>query len=923
MRFSFPATGRIAAAGLYSHRAPSSPRRDTGTGKGLDRSCGACWHNRRSMSFLVYLGGGALLGALMRWWRPRPGWRWIAAYWLAAGAFFAAPLLTSRLQVPSDVAYQWRPWREMVPAPVVPANPLLTDIPLQIIPFRALVRDRLLRGEAPLWAGEMGTGEPLLGNAQSAPFSPIGLLALPLPAVRALPVMAALKLFVSLLLTDALLAALGAGRAGACFAAIAFAFSVYSICWALYPLGMAAAWLPGVALGLVLLRCGERGGLAGLVACAVGMALSGHPETLAHAALAAGVVAAALLLGRVRGGAARWRYAGGLAAAAALSAGLAAPVLLPFVEGLPDTVRAQLVERSSQGIQPPPFSPAILNLAVDPLANGSGRGWTGPSNFNELCSGYAGLLTLALAAAAALTCGGRLLAILAGGVAALAAALAIPPFLELVRALPLLDHAANGRLRLVWVLAVAVAAGLGLERLAARPAGRWIAGAAAAAAALGLACERSPGPPWERAWWLATAGGAALTAAAFWWAAARARACATGRAGPPREGVDDAAAARPVDRGDPGGDPGGGPGGGPGGNVGGALAPAGRADAARWLPWLAVACLALDLGLLDWRLLPVLPADFDLAAPPAVTAMTAEMRAGAAAGAPFRVVAEGDALRPNLAALYGLWDPRSDDPMQPARATLVVGRAFRERYRLGRPMLLMQRPYPVPFLGYLGVRYMLTRHRAELFPPWEEAWDGQGGKLWRNPAALPLFFMPAAWRPARDPRDALLATVANEDFAASAVAELGEVLDIGGGPGGGAPIDGGGQVAGSSGPIGPAGGTGARAAPPADVHRQAGRVQLRRFHANGFELEAGGATRGLVVSSVTFCRGWRLTLEGRPATLLRVNAGFLGFVVPAGWHRAALEYRPAGWVWGLRLCWLTLGAAVAALAWRTFQRPTA
>ena len=44
------------------------------------------------MSFLVYLGGGALLGALMRWWRPRPGWRWIAAYWLAAGAFFAAPL---------------------------------------------------------------------------------------------------------------------------------------------------------------------------------------------------------------------------------------------------------------------------------------------------------------------------------------------------------------------------------------------------------------------------------------------------------------------------------------------------------------------------------------------------------------------------------------------------------------------------------------------------------------------------------------------------------------------------------------------------------------------------------------------------------------------------------------------------------------
>ena len=860
------------------------------------------------MSFLIYLGGGALLGALMRWWRPCPGWRWIAAYWLAAGAFFAAPLITSDLQVPSDIAYQWRPWREMVEAPVLPANGLLSDIPLQIIPFRALVRDRLLRFEAPLWASEMGTGEPLLGNAQSAPFSPIGLLALPLPAVRALPVMAALKLFLSLLLTDALLAALGAGRAGACFAAVAFAFSVYSVCWALYPLGVAAAWLPGIVLGLVVLRRGGRGGLAGLTACATGMALSGHPETLAHAALAAGVVAAALLLGRAGragrddgtgragesregacaetrgdsgfaaearkadpdgGGAARWRFLGGLAAAAAMSAGLAAPALLPFVETLPETVRAQLIARSSHGVQPLRFAVAALNLVVDPLANGSPRdgAWTGPSNFNEQCSGYAGLLALALAIATALTCRGRVLAILAGGAAALAAAVAVPPFLEVVRALPLLDHAANGRLRLVWVLAVAVAAGLGLESLAARRSGRWIAGACAAAAALGLACERPPAPPWERAWWLAAVAGAVLTAAAFCWAAAS------------------------------------------------------RRDAARWLPWLAVACLALDLGLLDVRLLPVLPASLDLAPPPAVAALTAEMRVSARAGAPFRVIAEGDSLRPNLAALYGLWDPRSNDPMQPARATLVFGRVIRQQYRIGQEMLLRHRPYPVPFLGYLGVRYMLTRHRVELFPPWEEAWDGQGGKLWRNPEALPLFFMPATWRPARDPRDALLATVANQDFAAAAVAELGAVGEggEGGKVAGTGPSAGGGPTVGS-GPIDGIGSIGGDLAGRFGLRRQAGRVQLRRLRANGFELDAGGATGGLVVSSVTFCRGWRLAVDGRRAEPVRVNAGFLGVLLPAGWHRVTLEYRPAGWVWGLRLCGLTIGAAAAALGWRAVRR---
>ena len=42
---------------------------------------------------------------------------------------------------------------------------------------------------------------------------------------------------------------------------------------------------PGASTIDFLLRRGERGALAGLVCCATGMALSGHPETLAHGAL--------------------------------------------------------------------------------------------------------------------------------------------------------------------------------------------------------------------------------------------------------------------------------------------------------------------------------------------------------------------------------------------------------------------------------------------------------------------------------------------------------------------------------------------------------------------------------------------------------------------------------------------------------------
>jgi hypothetical protein len=819
------------------------------------------------MSFLVYLGGGALAGALVRWWRPWPSWAWIAGYWLAAGAFFAAPLTTSALQVPTDIAYGERPWQEMVEGPVSPANGLLSDVPLQMIPFRALVRDRLLRAEAPLWAGELGTGQPLLANAQSAPFSPLALLTLPLPPVRSVAVAAALKLFLSLLLTDALLATLGAGRAGAAFAAVAFSFSVFSICWAFHPHGMAMAWLPGILLGLVLLRRGERGGLAGLTVCAAGMVLSGHPETLAHTALGAGLVAAALLTGRGEARAAtgslgvrrgRLRYLGGLAAAALLSAGLAAPAWLPFVEALPEGARAQMAKRSTQGLQPPPFAPANLVVAIDPLAFGSPRdgNWNGPANYNELCSGYAGLLALALAVAAALALRGRALLVLAGGAAALAVAFGVPPFLDLLRALAPFDHAANARLRLFWVLAVAVAGGLGLEPLAASRRGRWIAGTCAAAAAAGVALVPLPQASWQRAWWLAAGCGSAVTAGAFLWMAAR----------PSRR------AGGPV-----------------------ALGP----TEARWLPWLAVACLALDLGLLNWRFLPVIPDRFDLSPPPAVAVLTAAMRSEPAS--PFRVIGSGDALLPNLAALYGLWDPRVDDPMQPARATLVVGRAFRPRYRLGQPMRIVRRPFPVPFLSYLGVRFILTRHREELYPPWQEAWDGQGGKLWRNPQALPLFFAPAAWRQARDADDAMASTLANEDFAAAAVVEAG--------PSAGALSS-----------------FNSRATKPASSPAggaPASRLRLRRAGDNDFELAAAGPAAdpgGLVASSVTFDRGWRLAIDGRPARLLRVNAAFLGFFAPPGWQRARLVYRPAGWVWGVRWCAMTVAAVLAVAAVRILRR---
>src|SRR5882724_7337974 len=420
------------------------------------------------MVFLVFLAGGLLLAALVRAWRPEISRRAAAGYLLATTAFFAAPLSRSALQVPTDIAYQWRPWAEQVEGKVVPENGLLADVPLQMLPFHALVRERLLQGVPPLWAHELGTGQPLLANAQSAPFAPLHLLALPLPTLSGLTVAIAWQVLLALLLTHGLLAALGAGPAGATFGAVAYAFSAYSIVWAYHPLGMAAAWVPGVLLGLVLLRREERGGsggIAGLTACASGLALAGHPETLAFGALAAAALVAGLLV--LRPGRIRFLVRG--LGAAALAAGFAAPALLPFLEQLPASERMAAVDANPTGIAPPPFERSFLLPLVDPLVFGSprDRNWEGPENFNELCSAYAGLSALALAlagmavAGAAGTGRGRGIAGIAGfagGIAALLAALRIPPFYAAVQALPGFAHGAHARLRLLFVLAVALTA---------------------------------------------------------------------------------------------------------------------------------------------------------------------------------------------------------------------------------------------------------------------------------------------------------------------------------------------------------------------------------------------------------------------------------------------------------------------------------
>ena len=491
-------------------------------------------------------------------------------------------------------------------------------------------------------------------------------------------------------------------------------------------------------------------------------------------------------------------------------------MILPALAELPRSERVEQVRHFEDRMQPPPFKPLNALPLIDPLVFGSprDRNWGGPANFNETCSGYAGLVALATALAGAIVFRGRIAAILLGGLAALLAALRIFPFFELIRALPALGDAATGRLRLFWALAVAVAGGLSVGRLAADRRGRIAAAVALGLAMAGLAAwSPQPEAVWERAWWIATLAGAAVALAAL-------------------------------------------------------LVPRAR----RWFALAALAALALDLFLLEVRYQPVVPATQDLSPPPALAFLVDRARSSPE---PFRVISYGG-LTSNLASYYGLWDPQGYDPMHPAGSSRFVRRRLlpedKERRRSAE--------------DYLGIRYCLTHHRQRLPPPWQPVFNDVGGRVWENPEALPLFFLPRLFQRLPD-EDQVWNLIQSwrglPDFRALGVA---------------------------------AGGSGAPAA-------QQGTVRSIRAGSNRFDMEVESATGGVVVSSVTWVPGWQVELDGRRSQAVEVNSGFLGFQVPPGRHAVHLQYRPVEWTVGLVLFGLGIAGALAAglLPRLTARRP--
>jgi hypothetical protein len=75
-------------------------------------------------------------------------------------------------------------------------------------------------------------------------------------------------------------------------------------------------------------------------------------------------------------------------------------------------------------------------------------------------------------------------------------------------------------------------------------------------------------------------------------------------------------------------------------------------------------------------------------------------------------------------------------------------------------------------------------------------------------------------------------------------------------------------------------------------------------------LEADLSANGYVVLVDAWDPAWRVSVDGRPADLLRANVAFQAVAVSGGHHVIDLRYRPATLPWGLALTGLAVAAGV-------------
>ncbi len=309
-----------------------------------------------------------------------------------------------RVVSPNDVFYNYQPWATYRPASLEQIqNTVLNDPPTAYLPLMSLVANGW---SAFHWNPYVGSGIPGFGSSASAVLSPFVFfpsLLVPLPWVYT--AMLLLKLNVAFWFAYAWLREERLGKRGAAVGAIVIAAAgIYSARW-LWQITNATALYPALLWVVRRTFNGKRTSIAVVALITLSYALAGFPAAMAYGAYMVAIYAvfcagtgrlkpAATLLGRLKPAATLVGVVLGIVAAA--------PSLVPFIQFIRRSGYLELRAKASAFVYPLHHWRSFF----DPLrlGNNAEKNWVGdPSlplnNFIEATI-YVGVITIALCAVA-------------------------------------------------------------------------------------------------------------------------------------------------------------------------------------------------------------------------------------------------------------------------------------------------------------------------------------------------------------------------------------------------------------------------------------------------------------------------------------------------------------------------------------------
>ncbi|HUP59360.1 MAG TPA: YfhO family protein [Thermoanaerobaculia bacterium] len=746
--------------------------------------------------------------------------------------FFYLPLTQDYVNVPMDFLQTLPPWAHRFRYPWRPANGWMNDIVLQIMPWADQVRDSWRSLTPPLWNHLSASGYPLLANPQSAAFSPLRILTLPLSLGHAMTAEAAMKVLIALTFTYLFCRRRGYSELASTFGAVAFGFSMFLIVWLHFPLATSACLVPAVLYAVDLLL--ERVTYARFVTLAVAwtvLLFGGHPETAAHTFFLVFLYAvwSAATRRRADGTSALLHFFAAFFGAMAVAGLLSAPLLGPFAEALQKSKRYQELT-------------AVPNSAVVPFSDWQSaiallqphffgevpeeKPW-GPAH-PESITAFAGFLGVAAWFAllanviATRAWRSREAFFVAATLLVVGIIMSWPGVYEAFHFVFRL--AANARLRLILALLLAIQTAALIDLIERGKRVAVLSGIAAASALLLFVLYSTH---FANAFRYDTAVLAILPSVVV-------LAVAT-------------------------------------------LAASVRRHDVALLAVLVALVAELWIAGRDWN--PVVDGKWMYPRTPILEKMD-ELHAKAPPGAPFRIAGAGPAFFPNLSAIYGYEDIRPHDPMANGRYIGILRNVAKYD-----PSEYFARwnDLDTPFLDYLNVRYVMTSWRGALPPKFRLVYDGNDGRIYENTAVLPRFY------PVRnviidfndDTFYRRLRTM--DDWPLTAVLEKLELEN---------------QQQHDD------------FFHPRPANAPIATSEIIEAKPTSYRLHVRSPRYSLIVSSIPWWPGWKVSRNGAEVDPIQVNGGFLGFAVPEGELEVRVWYEPWTYRWGAIIAGLTVVALI-------------